>query len=143
MREHFAALESFEGKATVENYYKSLDSLSTSLSNMNFAATSLAGVHPNADLRTAGEECAQLLSEIGTDLGLSRPIYEEVSSLDASNEDEATQHSIKKTLLAFKLSGVDKDEATRQRIRELNTELVNTGQTFDRNIREEIGRAHV
>ena len=41
-------------------------------------------------------------------------------------------------MLGFRLSGVDKDEATRQRIRELNTELVNIGQTFDRNIRDDV-----
>ena len=138
MLEHMAILESFEGKATVDGYYKSLDSLATSLSNMIFAAQSLSGIHPNPELRTAGEFCAQLLSEIGTDLGLSRPIYEAVSQLDVSNETQATQHSVEKALLGFRLSGVDKDEATRDRIRELNTELVNIGQTFDRNIREDV-----
>ena len=138
LREHMATLEAFDGKAAVDSYYKSLDSMATSLSNMIFAAQSLSGIHPDPDLRTAGENCAQLLSEIGTDLSLSRPIYEAVSQLDISNEDPATQHSVKKTLLGFRLSGVDKDETTRERIRELNTELVNIGQTFDRNIREDV-----
>ena len=138
MRQHMAVLESFEGKATVDGYYKSLDSLHTSLDNMTSVAQSLSAIHPNPDLRTAGENCAQLLSEIGTDLSLSRPIYEAVSQLDVSNEEPATQHSVEKALLGFRLSGVDKDEATRQRIRELNTELVNIGQTFDRNIRDDV-----
>ena len=105
---------------------------------MTSVAQSLSAIHPDPDLRTAGENCAQLLSEIGTDLSLSRPIYEAVSQLDVSNEEPATQHSVEKALLGFRLSGVDKDEATRQRIRELNTELVNIGQTFDRNIRDDV-----
>jgi thimet oligopeptidase len=138
MRQHMAVLESFEGKATVDGYYKSLDSLTTSLSNMTSVAQSLSSIHPDPNLRTAGENCDQLLSEISTDLSLSRPIYEAVSQLDVSNEEPATQHSVEKTLLDFRLSGVDKDEATRQRIRELNTELVNIGQTFDRNIRDDV-----
>ena len=138
MREHMTILESYDGNATVDVYYKSLDSLATSLGNMVSVAQSLSNVHPDAELRTAGENCAQLLSEIGTDLSLSRPIYEAVSQLDTNNEDQATKQSVEKTLLAYRLSGVDKDEATRQRIRELNTELVNTGQTFDRNIREDV-----
>ena len=138
MRQHMANLASFQGKATVESYYKSLDSLGTSLGNMTSVAQSLSAIHPDAELRTAGENCAQLLSEIGTDLSLSRPIYEAVSQLDVSNEEPATQHSIEKALLGFRLSGVDKDEATRQRIRELNSELVNVGQTFDRNIRDDV-----
>ena len=138
MLKHMADLEAFQGKATVDGYYKSLDSLATSLGNMTSVAQSLSAVHPNPELRTAGENCAQLLSEIGTDLGLSRPIYEAVSKIDVSNEDQATRHSVEKTLLGFRLSGVDKDEATRARIRELNTELVDIGQTFDRNIREDV-----
>ena len=138
MLEHMATLESFEGKATVDAYYKSLDSLTTSLSNMISVAQSMSSFHPDPELRTAGEVCEQLLSEIDTDLGLSRPIYEAVSQLDVSNESQATQHSVEKTLLGFRLSGVDKDEATRERIRKLNTELVNIGLTFDRNIREDV-----
>lgn len=138
MRQHMAELESFDGKATVDDYYKSLDSLNTSLGNMSSVAQSLSAIHPDPELRTAGEECAQLLSDIGTDLSLSRPIYEAVSQLDVSNEEPATQHSVEKAMLGYRLSGVDKDEATRQRIRELNSELVNIGQTFDRNIRDDV-----
>ena len=138
IRNHMTILESFDGNVTVDVYYKSLDSLVTSLGNMMSVAESLSSVHPDAELRTAGENCAQLLSEINTDLSLSRPIYEAVSQLDTNNEDQATKQSVEKTLLAYRLSGVDKDEATRKRIRELNKELVNTGQTFDRNIREDV-----
>ncbi|MCW8925886.1 MAG: Zn-dependent oligopeptidase [Xanthomonadales bacterium] len=138
MREHFAVLEGFTGVATINGYYKSLDSLNSSLGNMSFAAQSLAAVHPDPDFRTAAEACAQLLSEIGTDLSLSRPIYDAVSSLDTANEDQATKHSVEKAILGFRLAGVDKDEATRARIRELNKELVTLGQTFDRNIRDDV-----
>ncbi|MDX2415847.1 MAG: M3 family metallopeptidase, partial [Xanthomonadales bacterium] len=138
MLDHMASLESFEGKFTVDGYYKSYDSLTTSLDNMTSYAQSLSAVHPDPELRTAGENCEQLLSEIGTDLSLSRPIYDAVSQLDVNNETPATKHSVEKTLLGFRLSGVDKDDATRERIRELNTQLVNIGQTFDRNIREDV-----
>ncbi len=138
LRQHMASLESYAGKATVDGYYKSLDSLVTSLGNLTAYAQSLSGIHPDPQLRTAGENCAQLLAQIGTDLGLSRPIFEAVSQLDISNEAPATQRSVEKTLLTYRLSGVDKDEATRQRIRELNNELVTLGQTFDRNIRDDV-----
>ena len=133
MLDHMASLESFEGKFTVDGYYKSYDSLTTSLDNMTSYAQSLSAVHPDPELRTAGENCEQLLSEIGTDLSLSRPIYDAVSQLDVNNETPATKHSVEKTLLGFRLSGVDKDDATRERIRELNTQLVNIGLDRSRN----------
>ena len=137
-REHFAALESFNGTPTIGNYYPSLDSLYASQSTVAATAQSLAGVHPDADLRSAGEACAQLLAKIATDMSLSRPLYDAVSRLDVAEADDATRHSVEKLLLAFRLAGVDKDDAARERIRELNDQIVAIGQEFDRNIREDV-----
>jgi len=136
-REHLAVLESFQGMPTVADYYQSLDSLFTSISTTASYASSLAGVHPDEDLRTAGDDCSALLNKLNTDISLSRPVYEAVMRIDASNADQATQFSLQKLLLSFRLSGVDKDAATRDRIRELSDEITVIGQEFGRNIRED------
>lgn len=138
LREHLRALEAFDGTATVGNYLESLNSLSTSLSNVSSAAQSLAGVHPDKAVRDAGDDCAQSLARIGTDIGLSRPVYEAVSSISLEGADDVTQYAVAKSLLGFRLSGVDKDEATRNRIRQLNDDIVAIGQDFERNIREDV-----
>ncbi|MDH3350953.1 MAG: Zn-dependent oligopeptidase [Gammaproteobacteria bacterium] len=137
-REHLAALESYDGAPTIAGYYTSLDSLFASIGTVAQTAQSLSGVHPDAELRTAGEACAQLLSKVETDMSLSRPLYDAVSQLDVTETDDVTRHSIKKLLLSFQLAGVDKDDATRERIRELNDNIVAIGQEFDRNIREDV-----
>lgn len=136
-REHLAVLESFQGMPTVADYYQSLDSLFTSISTTASYASSLAGVHPDENLRTAGDDCSALLNKLNTDISLSRPVYEAVMRIDASNADQATQFSLQKLLLSFRLSGVDKDAATRDRIRELSDEITVIGQEFGRNIRED------
>ncbi len=136
-REHLSVLESFDGTLTVADYYQSLDSLLTSMGTVSSYASSLAGVHPDEELRTAGDECARLLTKLATDISLSRPVYESVSQIDVADADQATQFSVQKLLLSFRLSGVDKDEATRNRIRELSDEITAIGQEFDRNIRED------
>ncbi|MDX1459941.1 MAG: M3 family metallopeptidase [Xanthomonadales bacterium] len=138
LRKHLAAMESFEGTPTVEGYLESLNSLSVSLANIQLPAQSLSGVHPDPAVRSAAETCTQSLSSIGTDIGLSRPIFEAVNRLDTSAMDEDTRFAVEKLLLGFRLSGVDKDEATRERIRALNAELVTIGQEWDRNIREDV-----
>jgi thimet oligopeptidase len=138
LRTHLGALEAFSGVATVDNYFESLNSLSSSLSNVSSAAQSLAEVHPDKAVRDAGDACAQSLARIATDIGLSRPVYEAVSSIDLEDADDTTRYAMSKALLSFRLSGVDKDEATRNRIRELNDEIVAIGQDFDRNIREDV-----
>ncbi|MEQ9563296.1 MAG: M3 family metallopeptidase, partial [Woeseiaceae bacterium] len=138
LREHLGLLEAFAGVATVDGYFESLNSLSSSLSNVSSAAQSLADVHPDKAVRDAGDACAQTLARIATDIGLSRPVYEAVSSIDLEGADDTTQYAVSKSLLSFRLSGVDKDEATRNRIRELNDEIITIGQDFDRNIREDV-----
>jgi thimet oligopeptidase len=138
LRDQLKTLESFEGKATIDGYLESLNSLTASLSNVSNAAQSLGSVHPDEAVRDAGDACAQNLARINTDISLSRPVYEAVSSIEVSDADEATRHSVSKMLLGFRLSGVDKDDATRERIRALNDEIVAIGQDFDRNIREDV-----
>lgn len=138
LREHLATLEAYKGRATVENYFESLNSLSVSLSNLSNAAQGLAAVHPDKAVRDAGDECAQSLARIGTDIGLSRPLYEAVSNMNLEGADDVTRYAVTKTLVSFRLSGVDKDQATRDRIRQLNDDIVAIGQDFDRNIREDV-----
>ncbi|MDX1381907.1 MAG: M3 family metallopeptidase, partial [Xanthomonadales bacterium] len=138
LREHLAALENFDGTATVDGYLQSFNSLMVSLANIQLPSSSLSGVHPDPEVRSAAEACTQSLASIGTDVSLSRPIYEAVSGLDPSAMDADTRFAVDKLLLGFRLAGVDKDEATRERIRQLNAELVEIGQTWDRNIREDV-----
>ena len=138
LREHFAVLESYAGTPTVDGFYRSLDSLGTSRDNMQATASSLSGVHPDEALRAAGEACEQLMAKIGTDMSLSRPLYDDVSNINVEGVDEITRFSIEKTLLSYRLSGVDRSEEARERIRELNDEIISVGQEFDRNIREDV-----
>ena len=52
--------------------------------------------------------------------------------------DAETRYYLPRTLRDFRLAGVDKDEATRKRIKALRDELVLIGQEFDRNIRTDL-----
>jgi len=129
-------LEQFEDSPGIENYLEALNAQVVSVSNMAMAANTLGAVHPEAEVRAAADTCSQSLSPIFSDLSLSRPIYDRVSAVDVSGADADTQRTMEKLMLTFKLSGVDKDEATRERIKALNDEIFATGQEFDRNIRE-------
>ncbi len=136
-RERLTTLEAYDGTPTVEDYYQSLDSLLSSIGTVASYASSLASIHPDEALRTAGDECAVLLTKLGTDISLSRPLYEAVAKIDASDADDTAKFSIEKLLLSFQIAGVDKDAATRDRIRELSEELTVIGQEWDNNIRSD------
>jgi len=136
-RERLTVLEAYDGTPSIADYYQSFDSLVSSIGTVASYASSLAAIHPDEALRTAGDECAVLLTKLATDISLSRPVYDAVTRIDTSDADDTTKHSIEKQLLSFRLSGVDKDDATRERIRELSDEITIIGQEFDNNIRSD------
>ena len=137
-REHFAALEAYSGTPTVDGFYRSLDSLSASRETVESYASALGAVHPDEELRTAAEACEQLLTKVDTDMSLSRALYDAVSKINLEGVDDDTRFSIEKSLLQYRLSGVDRSDEARERIRALKDEILAVGQEFDRNIREDV-----
>jgi thimet oligopeptidase len=104
------------------------------------ARSSLAHeTHPDAAVRKAAEECSQQASALQSEWSLDRGIYDALSSLHRDRLDAAARFYVDRTLLQFRIAGVDKDEATRARLKELDAELVKLSQQFSRNIRESTG----
>jgi thimet oligopeptidase len=94
--------------------------------------------HPDEALRNAAQDCEQQVAKAITELSLDRSIYDVLASLDLSQQDEAARHYVARMLRDFRRAGVDRDEATRTRVKALNEELVKIGQEFGRNIREDV-----
>jgi len=102
---------------------------------MNLASL-YANVHPNAELRTTAEACEQQFVTLISELSLSRPFYERVAAIDLTQIDDLDKRFVNHMLKDFRRSGVDKDDATRQQIKQLNEEINLIAQTFDKNIRD-------
>lgn len=138
LKEWLRLLEGFTGIPTVQNYLEPYNAAIVSGTNMAFTAGSLAGVSPDEGVRKAADDCSQSLTSVFSDYALSRPLYERVSQVELATADADTQRFVEKQLTAFHLSGVDKDDATRARIKALNEELTVVGQEFDNNIRDSV-----
>ncbi len=95
-----------------------------------------ANVHPNPEMRTAAEQCEQNLVSLISEISLSRPLYNRIAKIDQNILDGQDRRFVERMLLDYKRSGVDKDDATRTRIKVLNEEINLTGQQFDKNIRD-------
>lgn len=125
-----------KGPRTVENtlvpYNEMMMHIDATLSENSV----LANVHPDKDVRTVAEESEQKAQKFVTALELDRDLYEAFSAVDVSHADEETQYMLFKLLRDFRRAGVDKDEATRTRIAELNDEIVKIGQDFQRSLRD-------
>lgn len=95
-------------------------------------------VHPNAELRAAADECQQRYINLLTDITLSRPIFDQLVALNTDSMDSVDKRYVNEMVTNYKRSGVNLDEPSRQRIRKLNEEVLLLGQTYNKNIREDI-----
>jgi thimet oligopeptidase len=110
------------------------DSASALLADASARAGLARSVHPDEAMRAAATACESDVDKANTELTLDRAIYDRMSGLKIDHADPATRHYVEKTLRDFRRAGVDKDEATRARIKALREELVTLGQQFDDNI---------
>lgn len=121
-------------RRTLELY----DELTTSVSNMAARSGLAREVHPDASFRAACEACEQRLESFSVDLAQDRGVYDALSAVDTSSLDPVTTFWLFKTLREFRRSGVDRDDATREKVKQLNEALVKIGQAFGRNIRDDV-----
>ncbi|HET9156708.1 MAG TPA: M3 family metallopeptidase, partial [Myxococcaceae bacterium] len=89
---------------------------------------------PDPAMRKAAEECDRKLQAMITAINQDRALYEVLSSLDLSGQDVTTRWWMTRDLREFRRAGVDRDDATREKVRALADDLVTLGQEFDRNI---------
>jgi thimet oligopeptidase len=127
------------GLARLEAY----DEVRAALSNAADLVSLLAVCHPDAALRDAADAAKQAISKVSTDISLDRDVYDALVELDVGAADEVTRHYVGRVLRDFRRAGVDRDEPTRSRVRDLVEELVTIGQDFDRNIRTDTRTAEL
>jgi len=131
-RDAFVALASDEAFAVVAVGF---DSIRRPLDACREGAALYAAAHPDARLRDVAEALEQETARFETVLSLDRAVYERLAGLDLERAaDPEARRLVERALRDFRRSGVDRDDATRARVRALQEELVEIGQRFDRNI---------
>jgi len=126
-----------KGKRTIENTLVPYNEVQMHGENAAYGSSLLEAVHPDSTFRADAEAQTQRATKFLDDLSLNRAVYDAIVQVDVSKADPATRYFHEKTLRDFRLSGVDKDEATRAQISTLLEDLTKTGQDFDRNIRQD------
>ncbi len=131
------------GAAVPLELLDSFDEAMAALGNTANRVDLVATTHPEKEMRDAGDAAKQAIAKEATDISLDRGLYDVLAAIDPGGLDAPTQHFLSRTLLEFRRAGVDRDDATRSRVRELQEELVEIGQDFDRNIRTDTRTAHL
>lgn len=117
---------------SVDDALETFDDAIAGLSNVRSLARLIRIAHTEAANRGAAESVQQDLDKVMTDISLDREIFGALDALDLSGQQEGTRSWITRLLRDMRLAGVDRDEQTRKRIREIQDELILAGQAFDR-----------
>jgi thimet oligopeptidase len=142
-RTRITELLAVEGTRTVENTLLPYDRACWHLRMAGSQSGVMFMVHPLAEVRDTAQESSQVISAEGTALGLNRDVYKALEAVDVSGEDAATKYYMERTLLGYKLSGVDRDDATRERIRALADKMTELSMSFSRTVQDDVRKIEV
>ncbi len=135
-----AALLAVEGPRTPENTLRLYDAAAEQLSLAGSQAGILNSVAAEKGLRDQAQQEAQRVAMAATALNLNRQVYDALAEMSAAMSRDgaspATRHYVNRTLLQYRLAGVDKDQATRDRLQALHEKATRLSLEFSRNIQE-------
>ncbi len=127
-------LVAVKGARTIENTLAPFDEALRQVNSAGYFAGLMQQVHPDSTFRDHATAMVTKVSAVQTAISLNRDVYNALAALDLSKADSATQYYVKRQLLEFRLAGVDKDDATRARLKKLNDQATEEQSMFDRNI---------
>ncbi len=131
-----AALLAVEGERTPENSLRLYDQALEQLSLAGAQAGILNSVAADKAVRDQAQIEAQRVAMAGSALSLNRAVYEALAAIKLNGASPATKHFVERTLLSYRLAGVDKDQATRDHLQKLHEKASGLSLEFSRNIQE-------
>jgi thimet oligopeptidase len=132
-----------KGSRAIENTLAPYDEAIRQLNAAAYFATLMQQVHPDAGFRDHATAMTTKVSSAQAGLSLNRDIYHALASLDVSKTDSATRYYVQRQLLEFRLAGVDKDDATRAKLKRLQSQLTEDQSMFERNISDDLKNIEV
>jgi thimet oligopeptidase len=134
--EALAALLAVDGPRTPENTLRLYDAAIEHLSLAGAQSGVLNSVAADKAVRDQAQIEAQRISQAGSALSLNRGVYEALAAMNIEPCNPATKHYVERTLLGYRLAGVDKDDATRAHLQALHEQATRLSLDFSRNIQE-------
>ena len=122
------------GPHTVENTQRPFDDAQNQLSIAGNNAALLYSLADSATLRDKGQAMTAKVSSASTDLSLNQKVYHALSAIPLPANDPPARHYLERQLLEYRLSGVDKDDATRAKLRALQDKITTLSLVFGRNV---------
>src|SRR5262249_21859442 len=126
-----------KGPRTVENTLAPYDDVVRQYNTVGYLSTLLQQVHPDEKYRDSAMAMTSKVGAAIAELSLNQGVYKALAAIDLTGADGATKYYVQRQLLEFRLAGVDKDDATRAKLKALQDKLVDLQSGFDRNISDD------
>jgi len=112
--------------------------LLTAASTSNALAGLMSEVHPDEAIRDAARACEQAVAQFYSDLWLDRDMYDVLAAVDVSGADADTRRFVAHTLRDYRRAGVDQPPEVRARLKQIDDELTKLGQSFSKQLSEDV-----
>jgi thimet oligopeptidase len=132
-----ARLLAVKGARTVDNTLALYDEAYGAILDAEAQAQVLYGVGATKELRDKAQALTQTTSAAMTALSLDPVVYKALSAVPTP-ADPGVRHYLERTLLEYRLAGVDKDEATRAKIKVLQDKITERGLAFERTVHDDV-----
>ncbi|MDR5730250.1 MAG: M3 family metallopeptidase [Terriglobia bacterium] len=126
------------GPRTVGNTLRPYDDAVNELAIAGNETYFMFAVGDSAPLRDKAQAMSSKISSAVTDLSLNEKVYRALAAVPTPTNNPATTHYLDRTLLEYRLAGVDKDDATRAKIRQLQDKITALSLTFNRNVDDDV-----
>jgi thimet oligopeptidase len=127
-----------KGPRTVDNTLVPYDDAIRTLNTAAYQSYLMLQVHPDEKFRDLATKLNTKVSGVQAALSLNPAVYQALQGIDLHNADQPTTYYVQRQLLEFHLSGVDKDEATRGKLKALQDKLTELQAKFERNIADDV-----
>lgn len=142
-RARIAELLAVSDTRTVDNTLRLFDEAQWHLRMAGSQTGVMFMVHPAAEVRDTAQALSQMVSAEGVALSLNQEVYHALEAVDASGEGAATRYYLERTLLSYRLAGVDRDEATREKVRALSDQITELSMSFSRTVQDDVRKVEV
>ena len=138
-----AEMLAVKGPRTVENTLLPYDRAQMHLTLAGNQTGIMFSTNANKSIRDKAQELVQLISAETTKVSLNQDIYHALVAVNVSAANPATKHYMDRTLLEYRLGGVDKDQATRDKVKQLEDRITEIVLKFSRNLSDDVRKIPV
>jgi thimet oligopeptidase len=138
-----AEMLAVKGPRTVDNTLLPYDRAQMHLTLAGNQTGIMFSTNANKSIRDKAQELVQVISAESTKVSLNQDIYHALVAVNVSAANPATKHYMDRNLLEYRLGGVDKDQATRDKVKQLEDRITEIVLKFSRNLSDDVRKIPV